>query len=300
MPEPFHPDLRAARFLPRAAVGPRTLPLVRRLSGLGAGRSPSDVQVVPVAEGVTARVFRPASIRHPVPGLVWIHGGGLVIGSASMDDAFCRRVAGQVGAVVASVEYRLAPEHPFPTPLEDCYSVLGWLAEQVEVDAARIAVGGASAGGGLAAALALLAKERGEVGPRFQLLVYPMLDDRSAARTDLDETRMRMWNRASNEFGWRAYLGAAFGAEVPPLAVPARYPDLSDLPPAWIGVGTNDLFHAEDLAYAARLRQAGVEVEVLEVPGAYHGFDMVQRKAPVSRRFAAAQITALAAALGTG
>src|SRR4051794_37316555 len=141
MPEPFHPDLRAARFLPRAAVGPRTLPLMRLVGGLGAGRSPADVQVVPVAEGVTARVFRPASIRHPVPGLVWIHGGGLVMGSASMDDAFCRRVAREVGAVVASVEYRLAPEHPFPTPLEDCYAVLGWLAEQVEVDAARIAVG---------------------------------------------------------------------------------------------------------------------------------------------------------------
>jgi acetyl esterase/lipase len=300
MPEPFHPDLRAARFLPRAAVGPRSLPLARLLGGLGAGRSPSDVQVVPVAEGVTARVFRPVSIRHPVPGLVWIHGGGLVMGSASMDDAFCRRVAGELGAVVASVEYRLAPEHPFPTPLQDCYAVLGWLAEQVEVDATRIAVGGASAGGGLAAALALLATERGEVGPAFQLLVYPMLDDRSAARTDLDETRLRMWNRASNEFGWRAYLGAAYGAEVPPLAAPARYPDLSGLPPAWIGVGTNDLFHDEDLAYAARLRQAGVEVEVHEVPGAYHGFDMVQRRAPVSRRFTAAQIAALATALGTG
>ncbi|WP_214403684.1 alpha/beta hydrolase [Pseudonocardia lacus] len=296
MPEPFHPDLRAARFLPRAAVGPRSLRLVRAATRLGAAAARSKAEVVAVSEAVSVRVFRPAVAAAPTPALLWIHGGGLVMGHAAMDDDFCRRAARELGAVVASVEYRLAPEHPFPTPLHDCYAALEWLAERPDVDARRIAVGGASAGGGLAAALALLARERDAIHLAFQLLVYPMLDDRTVRAADGTADRLRMWNAASNRFGWRCYLGAPDG-EVPPLAAPARAPDLTGLPPAWIGVGTLDLFRDEDREYALRLREAGVAVELHEVPGAYHGFDMVQRRAPVSREFVGAQLAAVDAAL---
>jgi len=296
--EPFHPDLRAARFLPRAAVGPRSLPLVRAMTKLGARAGRSKAEVVTLSDAVSVRVFRPPAATAPRPALLWIHGGGLVMGYAGMDDDFCRRVARELGAVVASVEYRLAPEHPYPAPLHDCYAGLRWLAAEAGVDPRRIAVGGASAGGGLAAALALLARERDEVHPAFQLLVYPMLDDRTATAPDDVAGRLRMWNAASNRFGWRSYLGGSVGADVPGLAAPARAGDLTGLPPAWIGVGTLDLFLGEDREYARRLRAAGVPVELHEVPGAYHGFDMVERKAAVSRAFVGAQLAALGAALG--
>jgi acetyl esterase/lipase len=297
MSEPFHPDLRAARFLPRAAVGPRSLPLVRALTRPVAAAARSKAEVVAVSDAVSVRVFRPAAAAGSAPALLWMHGGGLVMGYAAMDDDFCRRVARELGAVVASVEYRLAPEHAFPTPLHDCYAGLRWLAVQPGVDPQRIAVGGASAGGGLAAALALLARERGEIQPAFQLLVYPMLDDRTVRAPDDGAGRLRMWNAASNRFGWRSYLGAAAGGEVPALAAPGRAHDLAGLPAAWIGVGTHDLFLAEDRDYARRLRDAGVAVDLHEVPGAYHGFDMVQRRATVSRAFVDTQLEALTAAL---
>jgi acetyl esterase/lipase len=200
--------------------------------------------------------------------------------------------------VVASVDYRLAPESPFPVPLDDCYLALAWLADQPDVDASRIAVGGASAGGGLAAALALLARDRGEVELAFQSLSYPMLDDRTANRTDIDQRNFRLWNNKANRFGWQSYTGLAPGSPgVTDLAAPARCGDLTGLPPAWIGVGTLDLFHGEDLAYAARLDKAGVECAILEVEGAFHGFDLVRPRAGVSRDFRAAQVAALAPAL---
>lgn len=260
--------------------------------------SRSDAVEVPVEPGVSVWVYRPPKGENPRPALLWIHGGGMVGGTARQDDRFCRRVTEELGAVVASVEYRLAPEHPFPTPLEDCYAALRWLARQPEVDPGRIAIGGTSAGGGLAAALCLLAKERGEVSPAFQLLVYPMLDDRTTLRTDIDDRRLRIWDRRSNRFAWRSYLGEAYPDNVPALAAPARYEDLADLPPAWIGVGTHDLFHDEDLAYAKRLQEAGVRCMLKIVPGAYHAFDIVESKAPVSRAFVEAQIRALADAFG--
>ncbi len=160
-----------------------------------------------------------------------------------------------------------------------------------------VAVGGASAGGGLAAATALLARQRGDVALAFQLLTYPMLDDRTPGRTGIDERHFRLWNNRSNRFGWQSYTGLAPGSPgVTALASPARSDDLSGLPPAWIGVGTLDLFYDEDLAYAERLRQAGVDCAVVEVPGAFHGFDMVA-KAPVVQAFRAAQVAALAGAL---
>jgi acetyl esterase/lipase len=230
--------------------------------------------------------------------MLWMHGGGYVMGTAAQDDALCRHLARALGIVVAAVDYRLAPESPFPGPLDDCYLALTWLADQPDVDASRIAVGGASAGGGLAAALALLARDRGEVPLAFQSLSYPMLDDRTANRTDIDQRNCRLWNNKANRFGWQSYTGLAPGSPgVTHLAAPARCEDLTELPPAWIGVGTLDLFHSEDLAYAARLDKAGIGCAVVEVEGAFHGFDLVQPGAGVSRDFRTAQAAALAAAL---
>lgn len=290
----FHPDLRFARFLPRRVTSPRVLWANRLLMKMANALSRSDAIEVPVEPGVSVWVHRPTVAESRRPALLWIHGGGMVGGIARQDDRFCRRVATELGAVVASVEYRLAPEHPFPAPLEDCYAALRWLVRQPDVEPSRIAVGGASAGGGLATALCLLAKERDEEAPAFQLLVYPMLDDRTTRRTDIDERWFRIWDRASNRFGWRSYLGEAYPDDVPGLAAPARCEDLSGLPPAWIGVGTHDLFHDEAVAYAGRLRQAGVRCTLEVVPGAYHGFDRVESNAPVSRAFVEGQIDALA------
>lgn len=288
----FHPDLRRiARVAPRQMVGPRTLRLVRALQPLMGRRAVSDVEVLTLGSGVGVRLHRPVGVTGPAPALLWIHGGGYVMGSAKQDDRLCGRFARELGITVASVEYRLAPENPYPAALDDCYSALTWLAALPAVDRARVAIGGASAGGGLAAALALLARDRGEVEPAFQLLVYPMLDDRTEALPDSRD--YRLWSPSSNRFGWKAYLGDAD----PDAAVPARHDDLRGLAPAWIGVGTHDLFHDEDLAYAERLTGAGVPCEVEVVPGAFHGFDMIASKAPVSQSFIASQCASLRAAL---
>jgi acetyl esterase/lipase len=290
-----HPELRRiARIAPRRLVGPRSLPIVRVLYGLiGPGRSGAvrDVEEITLGSGAGVRLFRPVGSTEPTPALLWIHGGGYVIGSAQQDDRLCRKFSRRLGITVASVDYRLAPEHPYPAPLEDCYSALTWLAALPAVDGRRVAIGGASAGGGLAAALALLARDRSEVTPAFQLLVYPMLDDRSSMTAN--NPNYRLWNTRSNHFGWAAYLGDAD----PQVAVPGRRDDLSGLPPAWIGVGTNDLFHDEDLAYAERLRNAGVPCEVEVIPGVFHGFDIVVSKAQVSQKFFDSQCDRLRAAL---
>ena len=289
----FHPDLRRfARLAPRSLVGPRTLRLIRALSPpIRHGGSHEDVEVLILSSGVGVRLHRPVGVSQPAAAMLWIHGGGYVIGNAQQDDALCRRFTRKLGITVASVDYRLAPEHPYPAPLEDCYSALTWLAGLPAVDPARVAIGGASAGGGLAAALALLARDRGEVTPALQLLAYPMLDDRSG--WGLDNPNYRLWGPKSNRFGWAAYLGNAD----PQVAVPARHKDLSGLPPAWIGVGTHDLFHDEDLAYGERLTDAGVPCQIEVVPGAFHGFDLVVPKAAVSQAFFASQCASLSTAL---
>lgn len=276
----IHPDLRrVARFAPRQIVYPWSLPLLRRLPV--ANRSSDDgVDVVDLPSGAGARLYRPTAAAAPTAALLWIHGGGYLLGSPEQDDALCRRYVQRLGIVVAAARYRLAPEHPYPIPLEDCYQVLTWLAGLPGVDADRIAIGGASAGGGLAAALGFLARDRGEVSPVLQVLSYPMLDDRTVG-PELDKPGFRLWNTRSNRFGWTSYLG---GAD-PAVAVPARRTDLAGLAPAWLGVGTLDLFCAEDLAYAARLNAAGVECEVREVPGAFHGFDGLAPKAAVSQAY---------------
>jgi acetyl esterase/lipase len=309
MSEPtIHPELRTlARVLPRG-LGPRSYRAVRTVESLQARAQPAlgrlvpagrrrDIEVVDLG-GASVRVHRPRrAVPGPGPALLWIHGGGYVIGTAAQEDAFCARFADELGAVVAAVEYRRAPEHPFPTPLEDCHDALVWLAGLDQVDEQRVAIGGASAGGGLAAGLALMARDRGQVRPVLQLLTYPMLDDRTALRRDLDERGYRLWNNASNDFGWRSYLGVPPGSDgVSDHAVPARCDDLSGVAPAWLGVGTLDLFMDEDLAYAARLRAAGVPCRVEVVEGAFHAFDYLAPMSTISRDFRDSQLDALASA----
>lgn len=283
MPDPFHPDLRRHRRLPKGALTRRRLRLARLAIRLIPQGKPRP-EVVRVDEHASVRVFRPASGATGA-GFLWIHGGGMVLGVAKQDDRLCRRIADELGITVVSVEYRLAPEHPFPAPFDDCYAALRWLAAQPGVE--RVAVGGASAGGGLAAGVAIAARDRGEVDLACQVLVYPMIDDRSSD-CEVDETNFRLWNRASNRFGWKAYLADA--TEVSPYAAPARVVDVGHLPPTWVGVGTNDLFHAEDLAYAERLQASGVPVHTEVVPGAYHGFDGVEMGAAVSKAFTASAV----------
>ncbi|WP_264011582.1 alpha/beta hydrolase [[Mycobacterium] manitobense] len=296
MSEPFHPDLRArARVLPRGAFNRYTLPIIRPLSRLQARLAPRGAAAAVLSSGATIRLHRPSHGGDGSGALLWVHGGGYVIGSAAQDDRLCQRFADRLGVPVAAVDYRLAPKHPHPAALKDCYDALVWLSQLPGVDPTRIAIGGASAGGGLAAALALWARDRGERAPLFQLLVYPMLDDRSSDRPGIDSRHHRMWNAKTNRLGWAAYLR---DADVK-AAVPARHDDLSGLPPAWIGVGTLDPLHDENVEYGRRLEEAGVACTTYVVTGAFHGFDIVARTAEVSRTFFDRQCEALLAAFAS-
>ena len=243
-----------------------------------------DELLVPGPEGapeVRLRRYRPAGqpADHvgPLPALVYFHGGGFVVGSIDLYDTDCRRIAAEVGAVVVSVDYRLAPEHPFPAPLEDCYAALVWVAEhadELDVDPERIAVGGESAGGGLAAGVALLARDRG--GPRLclQFLGIPELDDRmeSESMRTLGADSIPVTTLANGEISWDSYLGAGVrGTDlVSPYAAPARATDLTGLPPALVTAYELDALRDEDIAYAQRLLSAGVPTELHVYSGAFH------------------------------
>ncbi len=245
---------------------------------------------------VMVRVYTPTSAGSGAPGLLWIHGGGMVMGNVAMDDLNCKGMAVTHGCVVASVEYRLAPEHPHPAPVEDCFAGLAWLvssAGNLGVDPERIVVGGASAGGGLAAAVALLARDRG-VGIVHQQLIFPMLDDRNTTRSSHYVTHPKVWNRRANLAGWTALLGKPAGSDgVSPYAAPARADDLSGLAPAFIIVGELDLFVDECIDYAKRLTEAGVPTELHVMPGAVHGTHMFLPDAPLSKRWRTIETEAL-------
>ena len=249
---------------------------------------------------VFVRIYQPTTRPALLPALLWIHGGGYVLGDVAGDDARARNLAKNINAVVVSVEYRLAPEHPFPAPVEDCYAALKWLAAnagELGVNPQRIAIGGASAGGGLTAGLALLARDRGEVPVCFQLPIYPMIDDRNVTPSSQAITNPRVWNRQSNLLAWKAYLGREPDDDVSPYAAAFRATDLRGLPPTYIPVGEFDLFLDEDIAYAQRLLQAGVPTELHVYRGCYHGSDIFVPDAAVSRRFASGCEEALKRAL---
>jgi acetyl esterase/lipase len=249
------------------------------------------------APEVFVRLYQPTERPATLPALLWMHGGGYVLGSVAGGDVVARHLATVGQCVVASVEYRLAPECPFPAPVEDCYAALTWLAAQsaaLGVNPSRIAIGGASAGGGLAAGLALLARDRAEVAVTGQLLIYPMLDDRTIAPATETVPDTLVWTRENNRMGWSAYLGQTpGGAEVSPYAAAARATDLHGLPPAYIAVGDLDLFVDENITYAQRLLAADVPTELHVYPGAFHGFNGFAASAEISRRFNADRDQAL-------
>lgn len=253
------------------------------------------------APDVPVLVYLPKNAQGPLPALLWIHGGGYVLGSAAQDDLNVKAIVAAVGCAAVSVDYRLAPETPHPGPVEDCYAALKWLhanAAELGVDPGRIAIGGASAGGGLAACLGLLTRDRGEIPLAFQLLIYPMLDDRTVTHADPHPyVGEFIWTRDANYFGWAALLGQEPGSEgVSPYAAAARAEDLAGLPPTFISVGALDLFLEEDLEYARRLIRAAVPTELHVYPGAYHGFNMVS-EAQVSQAYTRDFIGALRRAL---
>ncbi|WP_040159360.1 alpha/beta hydrolase [Nigerium massiliense] len=278
----LHPDLRALRFAPHIPVRTgwqrRALRAATRL--LPAPVPPDGVasRGVDLGEWVSLVVAVP-NAPTPRGALLWVHGGGMVIGTARQDLARCFHIARNLGIVVVAVEYRLAPEHPFPVPLDDCHRAWTWLLERsddLDVDTGRLAIGGQSAGGGLAAGLVQRLHDEGGVQPVAQWLFSPMLDDRTAADRSLDAVRHYIWDNRANRAGWSSYLGGAPGrSQAPSYAAPARRDDLAGLPAAWIGTSTIELFHAEDRDYAERLAAFGVPCVLDEVAGAPHGFESI-------------------------
>lgn len=219
-----------------------------------------------------------------------IHGGGYVVGTKESILAPAAGFARALGVPVICPAYALGPERPFPAGQNDLHTVWHWALEnsaELGIDPARIVIGGYSAGGSMAAGLVQRLHDEGGVQPAAQLLVYPMLDDRVAARRELDNPRHRCWSNRNNLFGWTGYLGQAPGGAVPPYAVPGRRSDLAGLPPVWLGIGTSDLFLDEDRAYLAALRADGVDVTYVEVAGAMHAFDLGD--GPMAKAFVAAQ-----------
>jgi acetyl esterase/lipase len=238
------------------------------------------------------RVYRGPGRRELAPGILWLHGGGYVLGSPEQDGATYRRIIDATGGVIVAPAYRLGPEAPYPAALDDAYTALLWLrdhAAELGVRGDQLAVAGNSAGGGLTAALTLLARDRGEVAVAFQMPLYPMIDDRCTTES-ARENNAPVWDAVSNRSAWRVYLGTLAGSDhVPPYAAPARAENLFRLPPAFTYVGDLEPFRDEVVAYVDRLRASGIEVEFEVYRGCYHGFDVVAPRAAVSRRALAAQ-----------
>ncbi|SCX59767.1 Acetyl esterase/lipase [Klenkia marina] len=308
---PFDPEVAAAlealSEVLTPSLLPEMIPLLRRPNP--ALPPPSDEELsqggvlevstrtVPGPAGdpdVEVVVLRPRGATSAVPAVLHTHGGGMVIGDARSGLLEVAGWAAELGLVVVSVEYRLAPETPHPGPVEDCYAALAWThrnAAELGVDPARIVVAGASAGGGLAAALALMARDRGEVALAGQLLIYPMLDDRNDSGSARQMAGVGVWDRTSNRTGWSALLGdAAGGPDVSPYAAPARAADLSGLPPAFVDVASTETFRDEDVAYASRIWAAGGVAELHVWPGGCHGFDLFVPDAAISRAARAARV----------
>ncbi len=236
-------------------------------------------------------VYKPTNATEPLPALYWTHGGGLVVGTAQLDEVMTKTFAKNLNCVVVSVEYRLAPDFPFPTPLEDVYLGLKWISENgkdLGINTEKIAIGGASAGGGLTAALAQITRDRKElVSPIiYQLLMYPMLDYKNTMPLVEGEEDTYIWCKANNIFGWTSYLGhSPQEGNAPKYASALHTENLEGLPPAMILVGGIDLFVEEDIEYAKRLNNAGVSTELHVYPGGFHGFEGVAPNIPISQQF---------------
>jgi acetyl esterase/lipase len=274
-------------FLPFPSTT-RMLPLIRQVFRLslppGAGVKVTRHRV----DGIPVQMTTPAVGGYRRPAVLWIHGGGTVIGSPQFESPTIGHLARELNAVVVSPDYRLAPEYPFPAPLDDCMATLWWMrdnADELGIDADRIAVAGASAGGGLTAAVAQRSHDEG-IALRAQVIIYGMLDDRVALVTDHERRGQFVVSPAAYRFAWTSYLGREPRmSDAPNYAAPARRTDLVGLPPAWVGAGDLDVMYPENVTYAERLRECGVPCELVTVPGMYHGADGLAPKADSMKEF---------------
>ncbi|MCR9278770.1 MAG: alpha/beta hydrolase [Pseudomonadaceae bacterium] len=264
-------------------------------------KKPTDVVIeerhIPGVDGDVRVLIHTPPADGLRPAVLWIHGGGYIMGSAEDDRA--RLIAEETGAVVVSVDYRLAPEHPFPAGPEDCYSSLKWLfanAQSLGIDSARVAIGGASAGAGMAAGVVLMNRDRDNLPLAFQLLLYPMIDNLHATASGEIEDHP-VWSRPTSFNAWEMYLDGTPGLDASPYAAAARATNLAGLPPAYICVGSEDLFRDEDIDYARRLSEANVATELAVLPGMIHGGDIFAPHAKISVRLRRGFLAALADAL---
>lgn len=254
----------------------------------------TEDRIIPGPENspdIGIRIYRPKNQPGLLPAMLWIHGGGYILGDIESVDFSAKQLTLAGECVLVSVEYRLAPENPYPAPLEDCYAALKWLSNntgELKIDSSRIAVGGGSAGGGLAAGLALMARDRAEVNLLFQLLIYPMIDDRNTFPLAAARRDALFWTRKLNHLGWSSYLGCEPGnSNTSCYAAASRAENLEGLPATYITVGSLDLFALENIEYAHRLLAAGVPTELHVYPGGCHAFDGLVPNADISKRFTA-------------
>lgn len=297
------PRLRSMALAAMPPILPALVPLMRiatqkRRTAPPPGVTVQEHRVVSRFGGPDIRVvaLRRANSAQTGRALLWMHGGGYLIGAPEIDFRLLGRMLEMLDVTIYSVDYRLAPHSPFPAALNDAFSVLQWLIEnspELRISPGAIAVGGNSAGGGLAAGLAQRALDEG-ITLACQILMYPMLDDRTACLPDHEGRGELVWTPNNNRLGWRAYLGHEPGLHaIAPYAAPARRENVSRLAPAWIGVGTLDLFYPEDLRYAERLGAAGVACETAIVPDAPHAFDLTNFDHPIARGFHESMIATL-------
>jgi len=303
-----HPELRKAIAsfpkLPMTSSFGRSVTRLLLPLLLPRTKAPEGVSIawLKTSSGQRLRVFTPASNKTRAA-MLYIHGGGMIIGAPQMDDALLSRISKDLDIVIVSPQYRLAPENPYPAAIDDCNEAWHWMlsnAAKYNIDVKRIAIGGESAGGGLAAGSVLRIHDEGVPQPIAQWLFCPMLDDRTALDRSLDDDDHFVWNNKLNLAGWSSYLGSQLGAdEVSAYAVPSRRKDLRGLPKAWMGVGDVELFYEEDRKYAERLKAAGVPCELDVVSGGPHSFQGVAPAAQISKDYLARAIGWLAKALAT-